>query len=110
MAYCGPRGIPLSTFLDWPEADQDAALEWAAREAARCSACGTWHDEWDVPPEQHPWHAHPQMCPGTKYVTQLQNSPRFRDAPAGLQFVLAHGPAVRCRTCNPALAAPLTDN
>ncbi len=45
MAYCGPRGIPLSTFLGWSQADQDAALAWQADQAQRCPRCGTHEDE-----------------------------------------------------------------
>lgn len=101
MAYCGPRGIALDEFLSWSPASQDAAIEWAARESQRCTACGTWHDEWDLRNGVYPYHAHPQLCPGQKAVQDLQNSVRMRDAGHGVQVVLAHGPAADCPTCNP---------
>lgn len=53
MAYCGPRGIPLSTFLGaqppgvWADADRSAALEWQSWESRRCSSCGTHPEDWD---------------------------------------------------------------
>jgi hypothetical protein len=46
MDYCGPRGIPLSAFLTWPDPDQDAALYWQKRERERCGSCGTHPDDW----------------------------------------------------------------
>lgn len=101
MAYCGPRGIALDTFLSWPEASQDAALEWTARENQRCSSCGTFHDEWDPRAGVYPWHAHPQLCPGQKAVQDLQNAPHMKNAGHGVQVVLAHGPAKDCPMCNP---------
>lgn len=45
MGYCGPRGIPLSTFLSWKQSDQDMALAWAAREGQRCPSCGVHPDD-----------------------------------------------------------------
>lgn len=51
MAYCGPRGIPLSTFLNWPVDDQAAALSWQAEDSHRCPGCGThdwqWEEDWE---------------------------------------------------------------
>jgi hypothetical protein len=55
MAYCGPRGIPLSTFLSWDQADQDDALSWQAYEARRCPGCGAHPDEGDR-------HYHVDVC------------------------------------------------
>jgi hypothetical protein len=40
MAYCGPRGIPLSVFESWEPLDQQMALQWQSREAEKCSGCG----------------------------------------------------------------------
>ncbi len=40
MAYCGPRGIPLTEFLAWDETDQDAALAWQSYESRRCREDG----------------------------------------------------------------------
>lgn len=47
MAYCGPRGIPRSMFLSWPDDDQDAALAWAELDRVVCKRCGTEHADWD---------------------------------------------------------------
>lgn len=58
MGYCGPRGIPLSQFLSWDQADQDAALAWAGHEARRCSSCG-YHPDVD-----DQVHTHVDVCPG----------------------------------------------
>ncbi len=66
MAYCGPKGIPLSRFLGWPQGDQDAALAWQARESTRCSGCGTFEADWD---EEHggdrnAWVPQVHVCQG----------------------------------------------
>lgn len=47
MAYCGPRGIPLSKFLQWSPDDQQAALAWQADQDERCPHCGTADWEWE---------------------------------------------------------------
>lgn len=78
MAYCGPRGIPLSTFLCWDQGDQDAALAWAGHEAHRCPSCG-FH------PDEHPDrpHAHIDVCPGCVAVertTQTDEAKSTRGA------------------------------
>lgn len=62
MAYCGPRGIPLSQFLGWSEHDQAAALAWQSHEAARCPHCGTHPQEWRDDP--HAYTAQPRGCLG----------------------------------------------
>ena len=68
MAYCGPRGIPLSEFLSWDEADQDAALAWQAYEARRCRSCGTHPDEWDPTKggRRDAYTAEVVICPGCR--------------------------------------------
>jgi hypothetical protein len=54
LAYCAPRGIPLSVFLGrtvypgdpaWLEDDTLAALDWDAWERAKCPGCGQPRDE-----------------------------------------------------------------
>lgn len=47
MAYCGPRGIPYTTWLakPWDELSRAAALAWAARDADRCPGCGLHHSD-----------------------------------------------------------------
>lgn len=51
MAYCGPRGIPYMHFIggpdEWDPISQDLALEWSARERAKCPGCGTHPADWD---------------------------------------------------------------
>lgn len=59
MGYCGPRGIPLSQFLSWDQADQDAALAWAGHESRRCSSCGHHPDV-----DDRTVHTHVDVCPG----------------------------------------------
>jgi hypothetical protein len=65
MAYCGPRGIPLSAFLSWDDADQDAAIQWQSYEGQRCPGCGTHPDDWT---DGNGWVAEPHRCPGCHRV------------------------------------------
>lgn len=68
MRYCGPRGIPLSRFLEWDELDQDAALMWQAHESRRCTGCGTHPDEWDETRggRRDAYVAETVVCPGCR--------------------------------------------
>lgn len=88
MAYCGPRGIPLSQFLSWSTADQDAALGWAAHEARRCSSCGRHPDDGVV-------HVHEDICPGCAALE------RHRDAEhePGARTHLQVGDVGTCTRC-----------
>ncbi len=54
LAYCAPRGIPLSVFLGrvvypgdpvWLPDDTLAALDWQEHEATKCPGCGQPRDE-----------------------------------------------------------------
>lgn len=95
MAYCGPRGIALSTFLSWPQADQDAALEWSAHESRRCPSCGTHPDD------DRPRHWHPQVCVGCQQKQRAQDDLRADgDTTRGLGLVTAAGAAVDCPICS----------
>ena len=82
MDYCGPRGIPLSVFLDWPVEDQDAALAWQSLENARCPGCGTRTVDWE--PElggsRTAWTPSIRVCQG---CVQLE---RTRDQHADSKF------------------------
>lgn len=103
MAYCGPRGIPLSEFLRWPRTDQDAALEWAAHEARRCGGCNTHPDDWADNPHAH--HAHfSEQCPGCLARHRLAEHVKKRggELEPGVHIVLPRQPAKECRQCNPA--------
>jgi hypothetical protein len=66
MAYCGPKGIPLSEFLAWGEDDQDAALQWQSHESHRCGQCGTHPDEWGG--DRFAFLPEPSRCRGCELV------------------------------------------
>lgn len=90
MAYCGPRGIPLSRFLGWPVDDQQAAMAWMAEDRLRCSQCGTAEWEWDENPDAYLATAH--LCKGCNRVgTQRRNVDKQAEAFPGLQIRLTSG-------------------
>lgn len=89
MAYCGPRGIPLSAFLSWSKDDQDAALGWAGYESRRCRGCGSH-------PDEGPRHAHTDECPGC--LKQEAATKAARDIP-GAHVHLAPGTTAECARC-----------
>jgi hypothetical protein len=91
MRYCGPRGIPLSTFLSWPRADQDAALTWQAHEAERCPGCGRH-------PDDPPTHAHKASCPTC--AEQSEVAKKAHDLPGG-HVQWSPGMRSDCPTCSP---------
>lgn len=68
MDYCGPKGIPHSGFLAWSEDDQQKALWWQAREAQRCTGCGTHPDDWneDVGGSRDAYVPEERTCPGCR--------------------------------------------
>jgi hypothetical protein len=99
MAYCGPRGIALSTFLRWPRSDQDAALDWADYEAGRCRNCFTHPDEWGDNPLA--FHAHPDQCKGCQARERMAQAPGVDDGQRGVTIRIAHGPAAACPRCRP---------
>lgn len=76
MAYCGPRGIPLSVFLSWDDDDQDAALAWQAHEAGRCPSCGTHPDEWTESLGGHrdAYHGELVICPGCQQLDATRSN------------------------------------
>jgi len=81
MAYCGPQGIPLSTFLSWRDDDRQAALAWQARESRRCRDCGTFPEDWD--PEQGgsrtAYKAEADQCQGCVDLQRLRDDPDLRE-------------------------------
>jgi hypothetical protein len=80
MAYCGPKGIPLSTFLSWPVDDQQAALVWQAEESLKCPNCGTADWQW----EQDPDFAEPEtrICIGCQMLDiERENNDKGKRAP-----------------------------
>jgi hypothetical protein len=98
MAYCGPRGIPLSEFLRWSRADQDAALAWTAHENRRCGNCGTHPDEWSE--DNLAYHAHLTECVGCRQLQRLANTDDAKTG-EGRFAVMMGGPATACQNCNP---------
>lgn len=104
MAYCGPKGIPLSTFLSWLEEDQQAALAWQAHEARRCPQCGTHPEDYrndgrgpnDV-------HFHGRTCQGCRDADRARSNLGDALERPGVSVVSAHGSARECRICNPRL-------
>lgn len=74
MAYCGPRGIPLSAFLGWSQDDQDAALAWQADQAQRCPRCGTHPDDPAGEASKH-------VCRGCARIHEAQESVLERARP-----------------------------
>lgn len=66
MDYCGPRGIPWTTFHTWDQASRDAALLWQKLQNETCSQCGTHPDDWDEDAGGHPraWVATVHSCKG----------------------------------------------
>ena len=75
MAYCGPKGIPLSTFLEWPDSDRWAALEWQAWESRRCRSCGTHAEDWAE--DRYAYQAQLHECEG---CVRIQTASRSAEA------------------------------
>lgn len=79
MAYCGPRGIPESTFLGsptpgvWTDTDRLAALEWQLWESRRCPSCGTHAEDWDpeLGGQRHAYSARLHECEGCVRIEQV---------------------------------------
>lgn len=94
MAYIGPLGIPLSTFLSWPEHDQDAALLWQAHESKRCHNCGTHPYDWnpDKGGRRHAYLAQVVRCPGCSVVDSAQKTNEKELAAPGMMVRLIPAP------------------
>ncbi|WP_182112886.1 hypothetical protein [Actinotalea sp. JY-7876] len=90
MAYCGPRGIPLSAFLRWEQDDQDAALAWSGYEARRCSSCGTH-------PDEGPRHVHINVCSGCVERDRAAGDEAAKVR--GAHIHLAGGTSASCPRC-----------
>lgn len=103
MAYCGPKGIPLSTFLGWSEDDQQAALAWQGHEARR-HTCGTHPEDWVGPEGQRVEAVHyvEQVCRGCQVrAVAEERLEQGRDGTRGLGLVAHNGPAHDCPSCSP---------
>lgn len=90
MDYCGPRGIPLETFLDWPQLSQDAALTWAGYESRRCGECG-------VHPDEGPHHPHVNVCAHCAARDAAAKSEEGQLP--GAHVTMAHGTSLDCPRC-----------
>jgi hypothetical protein len=98
MAYCGPRGIELDTFLRWSPRSQEAALDWADYEGRRCQRCGTHPQDWAE--DRYAHHAHLNQCRGCQEQQRLSESPDAKEG-RGVYVVIASGPATDCPACRP---------
>jgi hypothetical protein len=103
MAYCGPKGIPLSTFLRWSLYDQDAALTWAAYEARRCRQCGTHPDAWNesLGGSRNAYHAENYTCAGCVHAQRHAESPDVTHGGRGVHVRLMPGTHANCPRCQP---------
>lgn len=99
MAYCGPRGIPLSVFLTWHQNDQDAALAWQAHESRRYPD-GTHPDDWNEERggSRRAYHAHVDVHPGAVLIEAAQGTEDFQNT-RGAHVHLARGPVTDCERC-----------
>lgn len=81
MAYCGPRGIPHSTFLGWRPSDQQKALAWQAFESRRCHGCGTHPDEWnpDLGGDRNAYGTDARICQGCVELQRRHTDPDLKD-------------------------------
>jgi hypothetical protein len=87
MAYCGPRGIPLSTFLAWSVDDQQAALVWQSEESLKCPNCGTAEWQWEQDPNFA--QAEARVCMGCQRVgTERKAYEKSAEHMPGLQIRL----------------------
>jgi hypothetical protein len=85
MDYCGPNGIPLSTFLSWPIDDQEAALWWQAEKQVPCSNCGTAEWEWEEDPNAY--EIAKSVCKGCAMIQAAQKEAEAK--PGGMKFTIA---------------------
>jgi hypothetical protein len=110
MAYCGPRGIPLSVFLgravgpgepQWLASDRRAALDFQAYEARRCRNCGTHPD--DI--ADGTFHAHLEQCKGCQARERMTESLAAEEQQRGVHAVTLPYAAPSCPRCSQDLAA-----
>lgn len=102
MAYCGPKGIPLSTFLSWPDEDQQAALAWQSHEGKR-HTCGTHAEDWTGPDGRRVEAVHfvEQACPGCAALERAREAlTASKDGTRGVGLVAHTGPRSACTSCN----------
>lgn len=66
VKYCVDHAIPHSTFLSWPEEDQDKVIEYLVYEGRRCHRCGTFPDDWIDPVTKRPIDPPPHVVDSTR--------------------------------------------
>lgn len=99
MRYCGPRGIPYTTWLGvgdrWDEYSREAAMAWQAREDDRCPGCGQQRHEWldengvvlEEPPFELVEHACPSCAEKERYESEARDEEKQGITPiAGLHL------------------------
>lgn len=101
MDYCGPKGIPHSTFLSWDPDDQEKALSWQAFMARRCGQCGTHLDDWKETAggDRFAWHAETYTCPGCSELERYRERPEIANPDHGVHLRLSRGSASDCPHC-----------
>lgn len=72
----------------WEPRDREWALAWQQVEAARCKACGTFHDEWEA--DRFAYVADTWVCPGCENLeNERKNDPnKDHGGTAGLKTYL----------------------
>jgi hypothetical protein len=83
VAYCVKHGIPHSRWLaDWSDEDRATVIAWQAREAGRCSGCGTfptdWLDEHGRAALDRPMVAHTWTCEGCRELVLARSGLKAR--------------------------------
>lgn len=80
MAYCNPRGIPLSIFQGrvvrpgvdptWTAEDANAAVAYERWRAGACRSCGTRASEWEK--DRFAYVSKGYACPGCELIEQAR--------------------------------------
>ncbi len=97
MDYCGPLGLPRSTFLGWDSDDRHAAIVWQLHRAAVHPPCGTRPEEWDPDRggHEHAYMAEIRACRGCETLASGQKQlPKALERLGG-HIVLVRNPEAR---------------
>lgn len=88
LNYCAPRGIPLSEMLGrtvypgeprWLPDDLQAALEWQAEQAGKCSGCGQNLDDTTGEVNFDKWNAEGITCDACRAISRTAHTAAGRD-------------------------------
>ena len=104
MAYCGPAGIPYTTFIGgpagWDDLSRDAAIAWQLERDTRCGGCGQHRDEWvtlgadgqerEIRPA--PYVIHDHHCPSCETLERARKAREKEERP-GQHLVFVPKPA-----------------